>query len=432
MGSIRVREKERSQGGVALFMVLAAVAALSLLVTEFAYIAQLNQKIAFDSLDQVKVHYLAKSALKLSLLRLKAYQQVKSLIGKQGGAIGAVIPRAVIEKIWNFPFIYPLPSNIPGMTLTEKDKIDTFQKESMLEGSFTAAIESESGKYNLNMLLAPFVPKPVPSTGPSPNPTPSAAPTFDPNEAQNSLTDYLEQLVNNKFEADPDFAEEYRDLKMIDLSNNIRAWVDPTFERPYVPGGETVAFKRSPFSTLSELHMITGMTDDLYSVFAPALTVSTTPGINVNTMNEYTLRALFPGVTPDETKEFLEFRDSEEEDHSFKKDEDFLKYVVEHFAAFRSVAFDQLKAGLLKRNIRLVVDETNFKITVQARLNQSVRLIEVWVTLVSEEQSKSKDTSKPLAPSGAYGSRTDDPEGEVSNKKSNANTGLNITFMRIL
>jgi len=434
MDLIRARDKERSQGGVALMMVLAAVAALSLLVTEFTYIAQMNQKIAFDALDQVKVHYLAKSALKLSLLRLKAYQQVKSLTGKQGANLGAAIPRSLVEKIWNFPFIFPVPA-MPGMTLTEKDKIEAFQKESHLDGSFTALIESESGKYNLNMLLAPFVPapSPTPSVQPQPNTTPSPTPTFDSEAAQRSLTEYLEQLLINKFESDPDFAEEYRDFKVNELTTNIRAWVDPTFERPYVPGGEKVALKRGPFSTLSELHMIFGMNDELYSLFSPSLTVSTTPGLNINTMNEYTLRALFPGVTVEEAKEFIAFRDSEEEDHSFNQPDDFLKYAIENFAALKNTSIDQFKADLLKRNIRLVTDETQFKITVQAKLNQSTRLIEAWVNL-QDAPKVSKPPATAAGPSGAYGTAPN-PEAETrenSTQKSDSNTGLNITFMRIL
>jgi hypothetical protein len=60
--------------GIAIFMVIASVAALAMLVSEFVYIAQISQSIAFSGLDQTKAHYLAKSGLKLSLLRLKAYQ----------------------------------------------------------------------------------------------------------------------------------------------------------------------------------------------------------------------------------------------------------------------------------------------------------------------------------------------------------------------
>ena len=47
---------QRSHGGIALFMVIAAISVLSILVTEFTYISQVNQKLAFDGLDQLKAH----------------------------------------------------------------------------------------------------------------------------------------------------------------------------------------------------------------------------------------------------------------------------------------------------------------------------------------------------------------------------------------
>ena len=53
------------------------------------YIAQVNETLAFDGRDQLKAHYLAKSGFKLSLLRLKAYQQVKAYAETMAGGAGA-------------------------------------------------------------------------------------------------------------------------------------------------------------------------------------------------------------------------------------------------------------------------------------------------------------------------------------------------------
>ena len=132
--------------GIALFMVISSVAVLTLLVTEFVYIAQINQSIAYGSLDQMKAHYLAKSGLKLSLLRIKAYTQVKSTAAKMGGALpggASVIPQKLLQQIWAFPFMYPFPTSIPGMNIADKDAIEKFQKSSGLEGKYSALIESE-------------------------------------------------------------------------------------------------------------------------------------------------------------------------------------------------------------------------------------------------------------------------------------------------
>ncbi|MGK5090220.1 hypothetical protein WDW86_21945, partial [Bdellovibrionota bacterium FG-2] len=133
----------KDSSGIALFMVMGAISLLSMLVTEFTYVAQISQKMAFDSLDQVKVHYIAKSGFKLSLLRLRAYQQVKGYLGKmdKAAAGAAGVPKGLIDKIWSFPFIYPIPTNLPGLLPKEKEEIEKFQKESDLNGRYSALIE---------------------------------------------------------------------------------------------------------------------------------------------------------------------------------------------------------------------------------------------------------------------------------------------------
>src|SRR5690606_10545514 len=84
------------RSGVALFIVLSAVAILSFLVTEVAYVSHVAQKMAYDELDRVKAFYLAKSAYKISLLRLKAYQNVKELTSGEGG-LGGLVPKSLLE-----------------------------------------------------------------------------------------------------------------------------------------------------------------------------------------------------------------------------------------------------------------------------------------------------------------------------------------------
>lgn len=446
MGSTRASESRREAGpnpprdqsGIALFMVIAAISVLSILVTEFTYIAQVNQKMAFDGLDQLKAHYLAKSGFKLSLLRLKAYQNVKGVVGTVGGGKGIPgVPKNLIEKIWSFPFFYPIPTNVPGMTPGDKELIDKFQKGSGLEGRFSAQIESESSKYNLNLILAPFAPSATPSPGPSPSPQPSPspsppAPAFNPEEARNSLGEYLNNILRAKVEGDPDFAADYRDVRVEDLLDSIVAWADFTYERRSAPGKELIPPKRGPFYSLSELHMISGMDDRLYELFAPALTVSTTPGINVNTMGAPTLKALVPGITEEETKAFFEFRDTDEEDNLFKDADAFFKYLQTNIGIFRGsdTEVSRYKEALQKRQVRIVVEETEFKITVQAQVNQSTRLLEAWITLGGRGKKTATPASTPGSPPGSPPAAAPPLAGPGATAE--PDPGLRVTFMRIL
>ena len=423
--------------GIALFMVLSAISVLAILVTEFTYVAQINQTIAYGALDQAKAHYLAKSAFKLSLLRLKAYQQVKSAISNMGGGAEGAVPKAMINKIWSFPITYPFPTNIPGLSRSDKDAIEKFQKESSLDGKFSINIESESSKFNLNGIIAGYsTPAPTPSASPSPtgtlppnnqnpsNPNPSTS--FNVDVARDSLSTFLGTLLTQKFEADADFAAQYRDLRLEDLVDNIIAWADRTYDRRTSNSRDKVPMKKAPFYSLSELHYLATVDDEVFNLLAPTLTVSPTAGINVNTATETTLKALMPGITPEELKEFFKYRDSEETDNSFKNAEDFFTYLSKNVAIFQNPqTLSKFKEDLTKRKISILTEKTLFRITVQAQVNSATRTIQAWVTLLPLSGGGSGTT--PGTPPG-----TPPPiVGPGPSGTPRADSGIRITFMRI-
>lgn len=437
--------RPQDQSGIALFMVIAAMGVLSLLVTEFTSITHVNQQIAYDGLDQVKAHYLAKSGLKMSLLRLKAYQQVKAFLGGSAAAsnpilaaVGGSIPPGLIEKIWNFPLQLPIPPEAPGLTPLERERMAKFNANSGIDGQLSALIESDGSKFNLNQVINRFgstassngsqppAQPGAPTPGATPSPTPSAVP-FNPDEARRSFLDYLGQVFKSKFEDDPDFADEFRDLHVEDLGDAILAWMDRTYDSRLVgsASSEQIPVKRAPFYHFSELHQLPGMQDEIYDVLAEAFSVGMSGNINVNTMNEATLKALFTDLTKDEVTEFFKYRNDEKADHSFKNEEEFYKYALTNFSNFRGDQgrIDEFKNKLRTRGIALVADEASFKVTSTATVNQATQTIEAWVTLKST--SKTSNPTTPGAPpaqptAGAVpGAPPPDP-------------GLRITFMRLL
>jgi type II secretory pathway component PulK len=434
------QSNEGRESGIALFMVVASMTILGLIVTEFTYIAQVNSRMAFDSLDQVKAHYLAKSGLKLSLIRIRAYQNLKALAKTAGGgAASSMIPKGLLEKIWSFPFFYPIPLDIPGLAPSEKDQIKEFTKNAAIEGRFSALIESESSKYNLNSILAPFAavpsPTPTPSSpaagGPSgpggPNaqapttsPTSTPVPTFNPIEAQKSLAAYITQILNNRIESDEEFSAEYRDLKVDEFVDNLISWADATHERQSAPNSSFHP-KGGPFYSLSELRMIDPMDDRLYEVLAPHFTVSAVPGLNVNTVKDTTLKAFFPQMTDEELKEFFKFRDSADADNSFKDEEAFFTYLKSNVAALRGsdLELDRLKEEFRKRNLRIVTDESHFRVTIQATVNQATRLLQAEVMLVPPKSASSRPQGQGMPPMDQAPAPLTD-------------SGLRITSMRIL
>lgn len=428
------------ESGIALFMVMAAITVLSILVTEFVYVTQVNTKMAYDGMDQIRAHYLAKSALKLSLLRLKAYQQVKNIASGVTGGSGAnvQIPRKVMDQIWSFPLFFPIPENLPGLSMTEKDAIKKFQDSSGLIGKFSATIESESARFNLNTLLSGYsYPNPEPSASPSPGsspaPSPSASPaplpSYNPQVAQNTLKDFLTELIANHSKDNPDFAEEYKDLRLDDYIDGIISWADWNYDSR-TASQSAVPRKGAPFYSVGELHMVYPMEDGIFDVLEPAVTVAATPGINLNSMDKKMLKILVPNITDDEGLDFFKYRDSDEVDNSFKSPDDFFKYIETNISAFGKSAstVSDLRTKLEKAGYRFITDEKQFRITVQATVNNSTRLIEARVTLLPAKKEAPETANQPSSPPTPVPVPSTQPTGMPYN----LDAGLKITFMRIL
>lgn len=427
-------------------MVLASVGVLSILVAEFVYVAQVNQRMAYDGIDQLKAHYLAKSGFKLSLLRLKAYKQLKDFVQSQG--LGALVPKSLLDQVWSFPFTYPIPSTIPGLTMTQKDAIEKFQKGSSIDGRFTTIIESESSRFNLNSLVmntpkadASPTPNPTPDGqgggAPGPNPTPTAS-AFDAEAARKTLTELVVSLFQNKMKGDEEFAEEYRDLIVTDLSDAIIAWADPNYVSQNQRLDRDFPWKKAPYYSVTELHLLPGMDDALYGVLAPAFTVSPTAGVNVNTVQKEMLHALFPQFTDEETAKFFTDRDPSPEGPGkpFTDVDSFFKWITDNVSAIRGNETEMKKEreALEKRGVRFVVDETEFVIRVTASVNQASKTLEAWVALggaspSSSEGSGSGATPTPTPEAGAEPGPTPTPK---PGEDSTSSSGIQLRFMRFL
>ncbi len=437
----------RNESGVALFMVVAAMSVLAILVTEFTYVAQVNSRMAHDGLDQVRAHYAAKTGLKISLLRLKAFQQVNALISGMTGGAGAaaqsLIPKQALERIWSFPLLFPIPTEIPGLLPSQKEELAKFAKASQIPGTFTAVIESESGKLNINSILEPYSaaalspaasPSAKASASPSPTPsatvsatpsaTPSATASFNPQEARQQFQTFLQTLYDQKATQDPDFADQHRDFRVEDFTDSLFEYIDRSYEKKNSGLPEWVAPKRAPLVSLSELHTIAPLDDELFELFAPALTIGLTSGINLNTMQAPTLTALFPNLTEEEIKEFFEFRDSATEDNHFKTEKDFFAYLAKSTSYYTESQLTEVKKELAAKGVRFLVDENVFKITVTAQVNQARRLLEAWVILSDPKQSKSSSSTGGSSLSSTTGATTD--------SRQETATGMKITFMRTL
>ncbi|MBU6154022.1 MAG: general secretion pathway protein GspK [Bdellovibrionales bacterium] len=449
-------QKRIDRKGVALFIVLASMATLAIFVSEITYTAQINQKLAYDRLDQVKAQALAKSGLRLSLLRIRAYSELKKTIGKiseNAGAnaamVNSMVPKEMLEKIWAEPITIPFTGDISSLPGEIKDTLTKFRKDSSMEGKLYISIQAQSNKINLNSTLSSFAanagPSPSPSRPGSPgqpaSPTgdasASASPTpvsYDPEQSRQALGQQIKDTFQRRFEEDEKFRDEYRNFRIEDLVDEMIGWSDLSFESNREQSS-TVPFKKAPFYHVSELNYLPSMDDTLFSLLSEQFTAGVASFININTVQEAVLKALLPQMTKEEITKFFEFRDGGGEenkgDNKFRSSDDFYKYLKERVQFFlgSETRITDLKNLLTQRGIRIITEESNFLVHIEATVQQTKKTLEAMVSLI--ESPTTPPTTQPgIQSPGSNPANPTQPgnQGQPGSERSN----LKITQLRFL
>jgi type II secretory pathway component PulK len=448
----------KNKRGVALFIVLTSMATLAIFLGEITYTAQINQKLAYDRLDNVKATALAKSGFRLALLRIRAYSEIRKLI--QGAGADSVVPKEMLEKIWNEPLIIPFSGDLSMLPGSVRDAVEKFRKDSGMEGKLYISIQSQSTKFNLNSYLAPFAPpSPTPTAGRGStaggiNPSPSSTPVpFNADEARSLLTEQITQTFEKKFEEDEVFRDTYRNLRISDLAEDILAWNDLTVENMRTQAG-TIQYKRAPFYDVSELHYLPTVDDGIYNLLAPTFSAGVDSSINLNKIQNATLAALFPAMTVEDRKKFFEFRDQSDQSDKktsgeqpnnsngpekkeggpFKEVAEFYQWLEKNVAAYNSsTKIQEFKDNLTKRGITLTTEESQFLVHIEGTVNQTKRTLEAIVSIVPEKNSTTPN------PNGPNNSNTpDNPNGNNVNNRmmtdepSKKRSSLKVVQMRFL
>jgi type II secretory pathway component PulK len=448
--------KPRNERGVALFIVLAAMATLAIFVGEITYVAQVNQKLAYDRLDQIKATALAKSGLRICLLRIRAYTEVQKFIKSSGASAAvasSVVPKAVLEKIWSEPITIPFSGDASSLPLAIRDQVTKFRKDTSMEGKLYISIQAQASRFNLNSTVAAFAsaaasatPSPTlapgavaPAASTAPSATASPSP-FDITQARAALVDQLKQTFQKKFDESPKFRDQYQSTQIENIADEMIGYSDLTYDTQRSTVAK-VPFKRAPFYHVSELHYLDTVDDEIYDLIAPQFTASVSSKINVNAITDAVLQALVPILTKEERQKFFDFREGKgdssnpdaqssnpDQDALFKSPDDFFKYFKDHVAAFNTdQKVTDFKNALSQRGIQLVTEESEFIVHVEATVQQTKRTLEANVSIVP-------DAATPTTPGvgGARPTPTPVPSGGTNTVSNNVleKSNLKITQLR--
>ncbi|MFH1261931.1 MAG: hypothetical protein V1495_00575 [Pseudomonadota bacterium] len=261
---MRGATKNNAKGSIALVLVLITVTLITALVVEITYRSQVSASVVVNRRESAKAYELARAAINWSVFRLQldsALDQIPVIPGTNYGGK----KDDLLEVQWAIPIPYPFA---PGKT-TKADAASP----SDLGGSFVSVLSDESARINLND---------VGSGGPQGN------------VKWSGTAEILENLLLS-----PRFKAYFKGRDHREVLWGIDDWTDADSIVNHIGGGIEDAeyqiegmkyhVKNAPFYTLTELHYLKPMTDDLYRELAPFVTVypfdARLPRYNISPVN---------------------------------------------------------------------------------------------------------------------------------------------------
>jgi general secretion pathway protein K len=306
--SRRRRERKR---GVALLLVLGALAVLTVMLTEFQDEASAEFGNATAERDALKAEYAARSAVNLGRLLIAAEPTMRKSLGF---ILAAAFGSAPQLPVWNYA------DQILG-AFNDTDRQKAFAAMSGVEldkaknlglpgAAFDLLIVDEDSKINVNL----------PARGGYPAQrqlaqefigliaAPQYDPMFEQRDADDNFSDRLAICSALVDWTDPD-----QDAFNCDLQNftNAGAGAEDAYysllKPPYYR-------KNSAFDSLEELHLVRGISDEFWSTFVDpepddpkrrVLTVWSSGKVNINSANPQALLSLVCGNATPETNPCL-------------------------------------------------------------------------------------------------------------------------------
>jgi hypothetical protein len=378
-----LRKLLSNQSGVALMMVMASILVLTALMIDFTYEGQINKLKGVNIEDKGQARLTAEAGLKFAMTRLRLYKEAYNFIQENDGARDFA-SQEVINSIWNFPFIYPIPIQ-SNMNAIQKDLIAKFHESTILRGQMRLTIKNISNLINLNLIRVSLREE----LENEQNPDDNQQPNEEDNQfnAESQLIETLKLHIERKSEQDDEFAAQYFGMEVVPLVNNLKFYVsDPQSLQD--DGGASADFsaiplapKQGPMTSYQELYTLPGWTDDLAEIIQGEFTIHGAVMIDLNEINDTALRLLIPGINEDEVKEFFEFRDDNENPHFFNSLDDFKNYIVSQANLMSGQDFDERFSKFEAQGLQFGPSPTLFKVASTGEVGRAAYNLVAYVVM---------------------------------------------------
>ncbi len=383
----------KNESGAALMMAIFCVTMLMVIATEIMYETNVELAVSTQSVNNVKAHYAAVAAVEISLLRIQIYRKAAAMVGDSP-------LKSMLDPIWQMPFAWP-PVVPESTTRVNKDEINDAVKESAMQGKYAVTITPESAKIDINDLASPL------------------------KGIQDNTKKRIKDIFAAKLVNDEAFDRKFRGFDFDQLINNIKDYVD---EDKASEDGAQESLKypnmgkadfyppNQPFKTLQEIHMVAGMTDEIYDLLIPNITIYGSKGINVNYASADIFKALDPRqFTEERVQKIIEGR-GDPNRGPFKDEKDFLGFLQS-----LGINDEWYKDAQGKPQILLLFDaEYNFRVEATGIMGKSYKNITAIVYDFDRVKSRMQELVEQMKPTPPPDTNKPPPQGGAPTpKKSN-------------
>ena len=300
----------KQQKGAALIAVMAVISTIIIALQSASSNSRIEYAKARNSFVSLSARYNARSAAEISLLRLLIYSEGVKLLKTNPQIEKLVTP--YLNLIWSYPFVWPIPISEESSE-SNKEEIEESVEQSLIKGSYSTAIRAEDGKIDINDLSSPI------------------------EHVRNFTYDSLANLINLLIEDNSKLREKYRGSGLTNLINNLSDWTDEDNASQNGGSEDNIDSNKKPlnrsFFYLGEIKEVPEMTEDLYKLLKPHITVYGVKGVNINLATEEVLISL--GLPEIVAEEVIKRSDLASPEYSpFSSTDDFCKYLEQRSVGF--------------------------------------------------------------------------------------------------
>lgn len=390
---IQEYKKIHNQRGVAILMVMSAVALLTTVMLSFGIDTSVNKIRTYNLEDKAQAKLTAESGLRFAMARLRLYKAGYNYI-QNNESLKKIARPEILNTLWNFPFIYPVPI-LKTMNKIQKDAIEKFQSETLLTGSMRLSISNISNKLNLNAIRVALFNqnKKDVKLDANGNPIQEDEPNADFN-IESQLFKNFKTAFDNKIQNNEEFNDKYSGTEIQELISVLKTYIsdedsleDPGSVRSYFSKAE-VTPKHAPLSSMQEMYSVPGWDDELIELIINEFTVHGAIMIDLNKITENMMRLLIPGITGEEIKDFFEYKNNPEDPKFFNSINDFKQYITSIGNIMSAEDFEKLIKEFSKNNIKFGASPSLFKITSVGETGRASYTLEAYVVMPAKPNYK--------------------------------------------